>query len=145
DAYETDPEGIFRHFTDAAHAAVAQMIDVVHLAIAVADVDQDLEHIDDVGGLAELLDHALRRLVRAAAEVLAVIENTGAGDLLAADPAVELHAAHGRKVVALPIEEEVREEVLCRILGRRLAGTHHAIDLDQRLEARLGRVDTQRV
>ena len=66
-------------------------------------------------------------------------------DLLAADAAVELHAADGRQVVALGVEEQVGEQVLGRILGRRLAGTHHAVDLDQRLEARLGGIDAQRV
>jgi hypothetical protein len=64
---------------------------------------------------------------------------------LAADAAVELHAADGREVVALAVEEQVVEQVLGGVLGRRLAGTHHAVDLDQRLEARLGRIDAQRV
>ena len=99
------------------------MIDIVDGAVAVADVDQHLEHVEDV---------LLRQHVRA-------------GDLLAADAAVELHAADARDVVALVVEEQVVEQVLGRILGRRLAGTHHAIDLDQRLEARLGRIDAQRV
>ncbi len=37
------------------------------------------------------------------------------------------------------------EQVLGRVLGRRLARAHHPVDLDQRLEARRGRVDAQRV
>ena len=52
------------------------------------------------------------------------------------DAAVELHAADCRQVVALGIEEQVLEQVLGGILGRRLARTHHAIDFDQRLKAR---------
>src|SRR6476469_8513763 len=61
------------------------------------------------------------------------------------DAAVELHPAHGREVVALEGEEQVVEQVLRGVLGRRLARTHHAVDLDQRLELGLGRIDAQGV
>ena len=37
------------------------------------------------------------------------------------------------------------EKVFRRILGRRLARAHHAIDFDQRLETISGRIDSQRV
>ena len=66
-------------------------------------------------------------------------------DVVAADAAVELHAADGRQVVALGVEEQVLEQVLGGFLGRRLARTHHAVDLDQRFEARRRRIDVQRV
>jgi hypothetical protein len=72
-------------------------------------------------------------------------EHARARDFLTADAAVELHAADRRQVVALAVEEQVLEQVLGGVLGRRLAGAHHAVDLDQRLEARLGRIDAQRV
>ena len=42
DAHEADAEGVLRHFADAAHAAVAEVVDVVHAAFAVADADEDL-------------------------------------------------------------------------------------------------------
>ena len=90
-------------------------------------------------------DQTLGVLVGTGAEVLLVVQDARADDLLAADAAVELHAAHGRQVVALRVEEQVGEQVLRGVLRRRLAGTHHAVDLDQRLEARLGRIDAQRV
>ena len=61
------------------------------------------------------------------------LEDAGTQDLLAAHAAVELHAAYAGEVVALGVEEQVREQVLGCILGRRLARTHHAVDLDQRL------------
>ena len=64
---------------------------------------------------------------------------------LAVHAAVELHAAHGRQVVALAVEEQVVEQVLGRVLGRRLARAHHPVDLDQRLEAGRRRVDPERV
>ena len=123
DAHQADAEGVLRHFADAAHAAVAQVIDVVHVAIAVADVDQGLHDLDDVF----LAEHARAR------------------DLLAAHAAVELHAADRRQVVAFAVEEQILEQVLRGVLGRRLAGAHHAVDFDQCLEARLGRIDAQGV
>ena len=91
---------------------------------------------------------ATRRLDSSSVRELAylqVVENAGAENLLAADAAVELHAPDRRQVVALGVEEQVGEQVLGRILGRRLAGSHHAVDLHQRLEARLGGIDAQRV
>ena len=139
DAHQADAEGVLRHLTDAADAAVAEVIDVVDLAVAVADVDQHLEHVEDVRHLPVLRHQALGELIGAGAGVLEVVEDAGAEDLLAADAAVELHAADGREVIALGVEEQVREQVLGRILGGRLAGTHHAVDLHQRLQARLGR------
>ena len=123
DAHQTDAEGVFRHFTDAAHAAIAEVIDVVHMAVAVADVDQGLHDLDDVF----------------------LAQDARARDFLAAHAAIELHAADGRQIVALAVEEQILEQVLGGILGRRFAGTHHAVDFDQRLEARLGRIDAQGV
>src|SRR6202043_2653444 len=121
DADQTDAERVLGHFAHAAYAAIAQMVDVVHVAIAVADVDQGLHDLDDVF----------------------LAENSRPRDFLAAHAAVELHAADRRQIVALAVEEQVLEQVLGGVLGRRLAGTHHAIDLDQRLEARLGGIDAQ--
>ena len=46
-----------------------EMVDVVHRAVAVADVDQRAQHVDDVGGVALLLDERLGEVVAAAAEV----------------------------------------------------------------------------
>ena len=145
DADEADAERVLGHFTDAADAAVAEVVDVVDRAVAVADVDQRAQHVDDVGGLAELLDQALGEVVAAALEVQHVVEDAGALGFLAADAAVELHPAHGRQVVALGIEEQVLEQVLGRIARGRLARAHHAVDLDQRFHPVLGRVDAQRV
>src|ERR1019366_2214158 len=118
DAHQADAERVLSHFTDAAHAAIAQVVDVVHVAVAVADVDQGLHHLDDVF----------------------LAQPARAGDFLAAHATIELHAAHGRQIVALAVEEQVLEQVLGRILGRRLARTHHAVDFHQRFQPRLGRI-----
>src|SRR5690606_11895583 len=83
DAHQAHAELVLGHFAHAAHAAVAQVVDVVHHALAVTDVDQGLEHVDDVF----LAQHA------------------SAFDLGATDAAVELHAAHSRQVVAIGAEE----------------------------------------
>src|SRR5690606_25668006 len=123
DAHEADAERVLRHLADAAYAAIAEMVDVVDLAVAVADIDQRLQDVDDV---------LLRQRARP-------------GDLLAADATIELHAADGREVVTLDVEEQVLEQVLGRLLRRGLAGPHHAIDLDERLELRRRRIDAQRV
>ena len=101
DAHETDAEHVLGHFADRTHATVAEVIDVVDRAAAVADLDQHLHHVEDVGAVAELLDHALGRFVVALAEILAVVQDARALVVLAADAAVELHAADADQVVAL--------------------------------------------
>ena len=110
DAHEAGAELVLRELADRAHAAVAEVVDVVDLAAAVAQLDQDLDDGDDV----------------------VVGQRAEAGELLAADAAVELHAADGRQVVALFREEQAVEQRLDRVFGRRLAGTHHAVDRDLR-------------
>ena len=90
-------------------------------------------------------DQTLGFLVVALAEVLLVVQHGFAGDFLAADTTVELHAADRGQVVALEGEEQVVEQVLRGILGRRLARTHHAVDFHQGLQLGLGVVDAQGV
>ncbi len=68
--HQADAELVFGHFADAADATVAEVVDIVHRAIAVADVDQHAQHGQDVLG----------------------IEHARTLDLLAAYPAIELHA-----------------------------------------------------
>ena len=65
--------------------------------------------------------------------------------LVAADAAVELHAADRRQVVALFGEEQAVEQRFDRVLGRRLAGTHHAVDRDPRRHLVRRLVDAQRL
>ncbi len=145
DADQAHAEHVLGHFADRTHAAVAQVVDVVHHATAVADLGQDLDHVEDVRAVAVRGNQALGLFVVALAEVLAVVQHGFAGDFLAADAAVELHAADRGQVVALEGEEQVVEQVLRGVLGRRLARAHHAVDLDQGLELGLGRVDAQGV
>ncbi len=54
---------------------------------------------------------------------------------------VHLDAADGRQVVALAVEEQRLEHRLGGLERRRLARTHHAVDVEQRVLARLVLVD----
>src|SRR5690606_778899 len=121
DADQTDTELVLGHFAHGADTTVTQVVDVVDHALAVADIHQGLEDLDDVF----------------------LAQHTRAFDLFTTDAAVELHAAHCGQVVAVTAEEQVVEQGFCGILGRRLAGTHHAVDLDQRFKLSGRRVDTQ--
>ncbi len=70
---------VLGQFADAAHAPVAEVVDVVDLAAAVAQLDEDLDHVEDV--LVGQRHRAVRRV--------------------AADAGVELHAADARQVVGV--------------------------------------------
>ena len=48
DAHQAGAELVLRQFAHRAHAAVAEVVDVVDLAAAVAQLDQDADHDDDV-------------------------------------------------------------------------------------------------
>ena len=122
-AQQADAILILHQFADRAHAAVAEMVDVVDLAAAVAQIHQRLDDGEDV-----LL--AQRALGVGRVEV---------------EAHVHLDAADRREVVALGVEEQRLEHRLRRLDGRRLAGTHDAIDVEQRVLARGVLVDLQRV
>src|SRR5690606_16960836 len=105
-----DTELVLGHFADTTYATVTQVVDVIDNAFTVTDGYQSLQNVDDVF----LAQHARTF------------------DLGATDTTVELHAANSRQVVALGTEEQVVEQGLGGILGRRLTRTHHAIDFHQR-------------
>ncbi|MDT4829235.1 hypothetical protein FQZ97_626500 [compost metagenome] len=121
--HQANAELVLGHFADAADATVTQVVDVVDDALAVTDVDQGLEDVDDVF----LAQHARTF------------------DLGTTDTTVELHAADGGQVVTLGAEEQVVEQGLGGFLGRRLARTHHAVDLDQGFQLVAGGIDLQGV
>ena len=123
DTHQADPELVLGHLADTPDAPVSEVVDVVHLSAPVPDLDEGLEDIHDVPGL----------------------EHVPARRVLAAEPPVELHPADGREVVALGVGEEVPEHGLGGILGRRLAGPHHPVDLDLRLEVGGGEVGAEGV
>jgi len=74
DTHETNAEGVLSHFTDATDATIAEVIDVIHLAVAVADVDEHLS-VENVRSFAVRRNQLLRVLVRTSSEVLVVVQN----------------------------------------------------------------------
>ncbi len=122
-AEQTDAVLVLHQFADRAHPAVAEMVDVVDLALAVAQVDQRLDDGEDVF----LAQRAM-----------------GVGRI-EFEAHVHLDAADRGQVVALGIEEQRLEHGLRRIQRRRLARTHHAIDVEQRVFTRHVLVGMQRV
>ena len=121
DPYQANSELVFRHFTHGTDTAVTQVVDVIDAAATVSDIDQDLQHFNDIF----------------------VTQRTRAGDFFAANATIELHAANGGQVVTLVIEEQIIEQVFRGILGWRLTRAHHAIDFHLRFQLGGGRIDIQ--
>src|ERR1035437_214982 len=113
-AHQADAELVFQQLAHRAHAAVAQVIDVVHRADTLAQLEQ-------------VLDGALEvfRIERA------LVERRGVAAVVQLD--IELHAAHARKIVLARVEEHALEQLGRGIHGRRIAGTQLAVNLDQRV------------
>jgi enamine deaminase RidA (YjgF/YER057c/UK114 family) len=114
---------VLGQFAHAAHAAVAQVVDVVDVAVAVAQVDQDLDHVEDV----------------------LVGQRHLAFGRVAAHAGVELHAADAAEVVGVLAVEQAVEQRLDGVFGRRLAGAHHAVDGHARRQLVGGLVRRQRL
>ena len=123
DTHQTDAELVLGHFAHAANTTVTQVIDIVHVAEAVTDIDQLTQHIEDV----------------------LAIQHAGAGVAFTTQATIELHPTNARQVVAVFGEEQVMEQRLGSLFGGRLAGAHHAINLDQRFQLRAGGIQLQSV
>src|SRR5215210_3993467 len=122
-AHQADAELVLQELADRAHAAVAQVVDVVHAAGVLLQAQQVLVHAEEV----------VRR------EGLLIDRHLGV------ELDVELEAADPREVVALGVEEHAVEERAGALQGRGIARAHAAVDLDQRLARVLRRVLGQRV
>src|SRR5207253_4888205 len=96
---------VFSQFADATYTTIAQVIDVIDFAAAIAQLDQDLDDRQNV-------------FVR---------QGHRAGQLVATDAAVEFHTADSRQIVAIFVVEQAVEQSLDRVFGRRFAWAHHAI------------------
>ena len=122
-ADQTDAVLVLHQLADRAHAAVAEVIDVVDRPLAVLQIDQVADRLEDVA-LGQ--DGVVERLVEL-------------------ELVVQLQAADLRQVVALGVEEQVVEQVLRRLERRRIARAQAAVDLHDRLVGRLELVGEQRV
>ncbi len=114
---------VFQQLAHRTHAAVAEIVDVVDVALAVLEVDQFLDHGQDVF------------LAQRGHGVFGVQLETH----------VQLHAANGRQIVTLTIEEQAFEQSFCSFLGRRFAWTHDLVDRLQTFVTIFGLVDLERV
>ncbi len=97
---------VLGQFAHATHAAVAQVVDVIDFATAIAQLDQDLDDSQDVR----------------------IGQDHRTSALVAAHAGVELHATHARQVVRVFRVEQALEQSLHGVFGRRLARAHHAVD-----------------
>ena len=122
-AQEADAVLVLHQLADRAHAPVAEIVDVVDLALAVAQLVELPHDLDDV--------LAAQRALRV-------------GHVHQAQAHVHLHPADGRQVVALGVEEQRLEHRLRGVDGGRLARADDAVDVEQRIAARLVLVDRQR-
>ena len=110
-AHEADAVLVFHQFAHEAHAAVAEMVDVVGGAVAVLQLDKHLDGVEDV-------------VVGKGAQI---------GVIGLVQALVELVAAHGRQVVVVAVAEQVVEERRGDFRGRRGARAQAAIDFFLRL------------
>ncbi len=122
-AQQADAVLVFHELADRTHPAVAEVVDVVDLALAVAQVDQRADHRDDVF----LAQHA---------------HGVGRVEL---QPHIHLDAANRGQIVALAVEEQRTEHRLGGVDGRRLTRAHDPVDVEQRILARHVLVDGERV
>ena len=109
-------------FADGTDAAVAEVIDVVHLP----DVFAKLQQISNDGiEVCRLEDPLLERRGQVQLDV-------------------ELQPADLRKVVLARVEEHAFEQRCCRLQRRRITGAQLSIDFDQRFLCRLDGVLAER-
>src|SRR5262249_14041689 len=106
--HQADAELVLDQLTHGAYAPVAEVIDIVDLAIAVLELDQVTDYFEDVFPAQGTLFQ---------------------GDI-ELELVVELEAADPRQVVALGIEEQVVEEGGRGLNGRGIAGSQAPIDFD---------------
>ena len=92
-AEQTETVLVFHQFADRTHTAVAEIVDVVDFAPAVAQIDQHLDHGQDVF-LAQDANGVFRIEIEAH---------------------VHLDAANGRKIITLAVEEQRLEHGFGRV------------------------------
>ncbi len=104
--HQTCAELVFSQFADTTNSTVTQVIDVIDFAVAVAQVNENLDYGQDV----------------------VVLKHHGAFHFGTANTAVEFHATHTRQIVGVfAVEQSVEQHFNCFFRGR-LAWTHHAVD-----------------
>src|SRR5262249_15532251 len=120
---QTDPELILEELAHGADAAIAQVIDVVHVRRIAAQLQEVLDHLVEV---LRVQDFLVERRIEA-------------------ELGVQLQPADAREVVLLRVEEHVLEERPRAVERRRIAGTQPAVDLDERFLVGVDRILLQRL
>ncbi len=105
---EADTELILDQLSNCAHAAIAKMVDIVNLAVAVLELHQVADDLEDVLAAERAL---LERYVNL--ELVIQLETSDLGE-----------------IVTLGVEEQVVEKSGCGFLRRRIAGAEPSVDLD---------------
>ena len=122
-AEQADAVLVLQQLAHRTHAAIAEIVDVVDLALAVLEVHERLDDLENILGA-----------------------QRGDGILdVEVEPHVELDAADGGQVIAFRIEEQPGEQRFRGFLRGRLAGAHDAVDFGQRMIALLDLVGLERV
>ena len=121
-AHETNTELIFEQLADRTDTAIAEMINVVHLADVLAQLQKISDDRIKVGRLQDALLERRREI----------------------QLDVELQSAHFRKIVLARVEEHAFEEGSRSFERRRIAGAQLAINFNQSFLRRLDRVLAQR-
>ena len=107
---------VLEQLADGAHAAVAEVVDVVHVLVAVAEADEPLDYRDDVGD---------------GQQALAVRD-------VELEPAIDLIASDAAEVVASRVEEYARYIFACVFHARRFVRAQLAEELEHRFVGRVG-------
>ncbi len=120
---QTDTELVEQLLAYRADTAVAQVVDIIHLGVAVDEHDEVLDNLDDIllGQYAGVLRDGHVQL------------------------AVDTVTAYLAQVITLLGEEQVLDHLARRSVIRRLGVTQLAVDIQHRLFLRLGRVFLQGV
>ena len=121
-ADQADAELVLEQLADRPHAAVAEVIDVVHVRRVLAQLEQVLDDLVEVLRVQDLL---VERRVQL-------------------QLGVQLQPADAREVVLLRVEEHALEEVARAVERGRVARPQAAVDLDERFFVRVDRVLLQR-
>ena len=131
-ARQTCTELVFHQFTHGTHATVTQMVNIIHFAMAVAQLYQRGNRHHDVFHAQNMqfgffFAHAGKSFIQQAAIPVIFLCRQ---QFLLISARVEFHAANARQIVALLLEEHTVEQGFYCFIGRRFARTHHTVDGD---------------
>ena len=127
-AFETDAKLIFEQFANGADAAIAQMINVVRLINRpLFVIDRVASHLQDVRDNLEEVPRRQQGIFNALHFRLAHFD-------------VEFQPSDARKIEFTRIEEHPFKQPICSLHGRRITGSHLAINFEERIDGLADRV-----